>query len=70
MHRINDVPILQAIHEDTTVKWVIELAFWGLEVSVPMVVGFFIGGEVFDHLGELGERNKGEGERDEGGKER
>ena len=40
---INDVPVLQAVLQDSTVEWVVKLAVDCLEVSVAMVVGFLIG---------------------------
>lgn len=55
---VNDVPVLQAILHDAAVERVVELPVDGLEVSVAMVVGLLIGGQVVQHHLELRECGK------------
>lgn len=53
VHRINEMPILKAVLGNATVKWVMELSFWSLEVPIPIVVGLFVSRHVGDHHLEL-----------------
>lgn len=53
MDWINEMPVLQAVLENTTIKRVVELSLWGLEVSVAVIVGLLIGGQVSHYHGEL-----------------
>lgn len=40
--RVNKMPILQAVHDNTTVKGVFEFTIYCFEMSVAVVVGLFV----------------------------
>jgi hypothetical protein len=56
---VYDMPVLQAVLDDTTIERVLEFPFRRLEVSVAVIVGLFIGREILQNLRKLeGEMRK------------
>lgn len=53
VNRVHNVPVLQAVHDDPAVEGVVELPIHSLEMSVAMIVGLLIGGQVVQNHLEL-----------------
>lgn len=54
--RLNEVPVFQAVVDDTAVKRIVEVTIFCFEVSVTVIVGFFVRCDVTDDHVELRDR--------------